>query len=162
MPVKTSKVMDRRQLRFGRMEEILRDAQNLATNGPEKIRAVGNWTPAQVVYHVAVWVKGSIDGFDFRAPLLMRVIGRMIKSSALNKPLRPGFKIQGKMQTTAPPEHITWEYALSLLKAQIDRIQRGDRMRVPSPMFGELSHEEWIQLHCRHAEMHFSFLHPGK
>jgi len=27
-------------------------------------------------------------------------------------------------------------------------------------MFGRYSHEEWNQFHCRHAELHLSFVQP--
>jgi hypothetical protein len=30
--------------------------------------------------------------------------------------------------------------------------------RKPSPLFGELTIDEWNQLHCRHAELHLSFI----
>jgi hypothetical protein len=33
-------------------------------------------------------------------------------------------------------------------------------MTATSPVLGRLSHEQWVQFHCRHAEMHFSFMHP--
>jgi hypothetical protein len=30
--------------------------------------------------------------------------------------------------------------------------------RHPSPFFGTLTNEEWDALHCRHAELHLSFI----
>ena len=30
-----------------------------------------------------------------------------------------------------------------------------------NPFLGELSHEDWIKLNLRHAELHFSFFHPA-
>ena len=42
------------------------------------------------------------------------------------------------------------------------RIEGGERMSKPSPVFGPMTHEEWEQLHCRHAELHFSFIHKDE
>jgi hypothetical protein len=30
----------------------------------------------------------------------------------------------------------------------------------PSPILGTLTHEEWIAMHLRHAELHLGFLIP--
>ena len=46
------------------------------------------------------------------------------------------------------------------LGAAIERAG-SQRMKHPSPVLGKLSHEQWEQLHCRHAELHLSFLHPA-
>ncbi|HWB19451.1 MAG TPA: DUF1569 domain-containing protein [Phycisphaerales bacterium] len=155
--IKTKSVANRRTLRFGRMTDILKDAESLDANGSDKIRSLGNWTPAQVVHHVNLFIVASLDGFNgSRAPLPMRIVGRLIRSSALNKPLKPGFKVPSK--EFEPAADVSWDKALSDLRTLVARINKGERMKHPSPMFGTLAHEEWEQLHCRHAEMHFSFL----
>ncbi|MHC5002301.1 MAG: DUF1569 domain-containing protein [Planctomycetota bacterium] len=155
--VKTRKVADRRSLRFGRMSEILADAEQLGAS--ESLRSSGNWTPAQNVAHVATVIRGSIDGFEASAPWWMRGIGRLIRSRTLNHPMSPGFKVPSNMRSFVPDPSVGWDEALAELRAQIGRLDAGERMTRPSPVFGELSHEEWEQLHCRHAEMHFGFLH---
>jgi len=161
--IKTSKVIDRRTLRFGRMEDILKDVEALdaAQRNGGKIVATGNWTPAQIVWHVNAFIIASMDGFSFRAPLPFRILGKLIKNSALNKPLKPGIKAVGSMKVMMPPADVKWDDAVTSLRKHIGRIAKGEKMRVPSPMFGELAHEEWIQLHCRHAEMHFGFMKAG-
>ncbi len=32
---------------------------------------------------------------------------------------------------------------------------------VPNPVFGALTHEEWMMLHRRHAELHLGYLHAS-
>ncbi len=57
-----------------------------------------------------------------------------------------------------PDDDVTWEQAAACLRAALDRLDGGARMTQPSPVFSDLAHEQWEQLHCRHAEMHFSFM----
>lgn len=159
-PIKTSKVADRRTLRFARLEDIAGDVHEL-DRGDGDVRASGNWTPGQIVHHVAKLMEMSIDGFPAPAPLPIRLIGKLLRSSVLTKPMRAGFKIPGVLRDAAPPEDVTWNAAREYLDAMVARVEAGERMEQPSPAFGPMVHEEWLQLHCRHAEMHFSFMHPA-
>jgi len=158
--IKTRDVAGRRTLRFGRMEDLLKDVEALdahqRTGG--RIVTVGNWTPAQIVWHVNAFIIASHDGFPSSAPWFIRLLGRMIRSRALNKPLKPGIKSPKSMGKMMPPSDAKWDDVVTTLRKQIARQAKGEKMRVPSPMFGDLAHEEWIQLHCRHAEMHFSHM----
>lgn len=155
MTVKTKKVADRRTLRFGRMSEILVDINSF--DNPS-VTACGNWTPAQIVQHLARTIKVSLDGTSNRVPFIMRMFASLVKSSTLNKPMKPGFSLPKSIIEFKPDDNVTWEKAVEDFTAQIRRIENGDRMNKPSPAFGELSHEQWEQLHCRHSEMHLSFL----
>lgn len=162
--IKTGTVKDRRTLRFGRVEDILRDVEwlNSRVEAGAKLRASGNWTPAQVVDHVAKTIVYSIDGFprEARAPLPLRLLGRMIRSSVLIKPTKAGIKLKGSMANALlPAADVTWGQAVTRLGNVIARIKKGERMTAVSPMFGQYAHEEWNQFHCRHAELHLSFVH---
>ena len=158
--VKTSKVKDRRTLRFARLHELLDDVTQCNGN----TRTTGNWTPAQIVGHVAGVIECSLDGFAVpNAPLILRGIAKMRRTSILIKPMRPGMKLPSKFNFLVPPENTTWDQAKEKLRVVVDRIDsKGQKMRHRSPLLGYLEHEEWIQLHCRHAEMHFSFLKAAK
>jgi hypothetical protein len=37
---------------------------------------------------------------------------------------------------------------------------KAEPQRFPSPFLGELTREQWDQLHCRHCELHLSFILP--
>ena len=155
--VRTKRVKDRRSLRFGRMQDLLDDLERLGE--APRIRTSGNWTPGQIVQHVTKLVDGSLDGFGFRAPLPLRLMGKALRSAALNRPLMAGIRLRGRMKQLEPDPSVTWEQAVADLRRQVERIEQGARMTRNSPFLGELVHEEWEQLHCRHAEMHFSFMH---
>ncbi len=45
------------------------------------------------------------------------------------------------------------------LRQAIHRLQTEEK-RAPNPVLGKLTREEWDRLHCRHAELHLSFLVP--
>lgn len=155
--VKTSKVKERRSLRFGRLTDLVSDVEQFEG----RARSTGNWTPAQVVDHVSRVIQCSLDGFPApNASILIRGVAKMMRSSVLNKPMRAGLKYQEKFDFFDPPADVTWEDATTRLKRAIARIDKGEKMPHRSPVLGFLEHEEWIQFHCRHAEMHFSFLHP--
>jgi hypothetical protein len=42
--------------------------------------------------------------------------------------------------------------------SQPSRAPTGELMLSANPSMGPLSHDEWIQVHLRHAELHLSFL----
>ena len=155
--IETKKVAGRRALRFAGMDEILADAEAL---GRGDIRTIGNWSAAQIVDHVALLIGFSIDGFPARAPLALRVFGRMLKKRSLKGGLPAGFKFPANFGFLAPAEDVTWADALNLLRKEIGRARDRGRMTQPSPILGRMSHEDWIKLHCRQAELHFSFMHP--
>jgi hypothetical protein len=157
--VKTPRVTDRRELHFSSMQDILDDVEYLASGDPP--RTTGNWKGGQIVKHVAMLITLSIDGFPVaKAPLLMRVVGRLTRKRALAGPLRAGLNFPRNFDFLAPSAGITWEEAVEYMNETMVRL-RDERMTAPHPFLGKVTHEQWEQFHCRHAEMHFSFMHPA-
>jgi len=157
--VKTKHVKDRRSLAFRSLDDILADAEAMMSRQP--IRTTGNWTAGQIIEHVGLFICWSIDGFPFTMPFPLRFIGPLIKGRAQRKPLQSGIKAPGRMTPHMPGQGVALEDAMRTLRGEIGRVKAGKRMEKPSPLFGKLSHEEWVRIHCRHAEMHFSFMHPS-
>lgn len=152
--IDTRKVSERRTLSFASMKDILDDVTYLDSGDPP--RATGNWTAAQIVQHVGTLIAFSIDGFPGRAPLHLALLGRLMKKRAMAGAAPPGFRTFDFLE---PDRGVAWEEAVAFLGRTIGRLDR-ERMRATSPIFGRLSHEQWVALHCRHAELHFSFIHP--
>ncbi len=148
----------RRSLSFTSMDDLLADVQALAACGAQ---ASGGWTAGQVIWHVAAVIDASVEGVNFTLPLPMRILGRLIRSRSLKKGIPAGvIKIPPQAQAEfAPSPDVTFQTAVDLLTSAIQKAKQR-RMSAVSPVFGKLSHEQWVQLHCRHAEMHFSFLSP--
>jgi len=152
-------VESRRTLRYESLHDILRDAESF---DGATVSAAGGWTPAQIVQHVAKTIRLSIDGTEYRAPLVIRLLARLLKKRTLVSPMKPGFRMPKALQPLfMPDDDVTWEQAIAELRAEVERVERGAAMAQPSPAFGPMSPEEWEHLHCRHAEMHFSFLRAG-
>jgi hypothetical protein len=157
MTVETKRFRDRRVLTFVDLDDVLADVERLDRAGGESIRASGNWTPAQIVQHVAKLIEFSMDGFPGRAPWYLRVPARLMKGRFLTKALPTGLKFPSGMSFLAPEDDVTWPVAIQQLRTAVERAG-GSRMTKPSPLLGPMSHEDWVALHCRHAEMHFSFM----
>lgn len=156
--VKTSKVTDRRELHFSAMQDIQADVEYLDSGDPP--RTSGNWTAGQIVQHVSRFIGFSIDGFpEARLALPLRVLGRLLRGRVLVNPLRSGFRFPRRFEFLAPTPGITWEDAVAGFRETMARLAT-EKMTATSPVLGRLSHEQWVQFHCRHAEMHFSFMHP--
>ena len=72
--------------------------------------------------------------------------------------MRRGLKFPKTFTFLEPDPEISWDEAACYLRDTFGRLE-SHRMTAPSPVLGPLSHEQWQQLHCRHAEMHLGFVH---
>jgi hypothetical protein len=157
MAVKTQTVTGRRQLHFDSVAEILADVERLNA-GP--IKALGNWSPGQVVQHLTIVMTASLDGFHHQAPWFIRLFGKVVKKKMLTWPMSPGFKLPANAAAEMEPAPIEWADAVPRFRAVVGRLQ-SEAKRMPSSFMGVMTREEWDQMHCRHAELHLSFLTPG-
>ena len=53
-----------------------------------------------------------------------------------------------------------WQDALAVLRDAVTRAV-SEGMKKQHAVLGPLTDDEWVKFHCRHAELHFSFLMPG-
>lgn len=156
------KTADRRKLHFASLDDILADAEAITAAGTVDPPVTGNWTAAQNIYHVAFTVEMSNRGFDFSIPLPMKLIGRTLKLFGMHKkPINPGINPPPKVAAAfAPPDEVSVGDALQKLRDEI-AYAKEHGMTFPSPLFGKLSNDDWVQTHCRHAELHFGFIRPA-
>lgn len=148
----------RRQLRFNNLEEILADAETLATGSP---RTLGKWTFAQILEHISQAMTCSLDGFDMQAPWFARVfIAPLVKNSFLTKTMKPGFRLPESAQRLLPASDVSLDAALENLRQVIARYQT-EQATQPHPFLGRLTPQENILLHLRHSELHLSFVVPA-
>ncbi len=150
--VDTKKVTGRRQLHFDTVEEILTDAEQMAAANPTTL---GNWSQGQIYRHQGETMNQSIDGLDISPPWYIKIVGRLIKRRFLTKPMPAGFKLP-KSTKLLPPE-IGLEDGLQYLRDAVARLQN-ETKRADSPLLGKMTNDDWIQLHCRHAEHHSSYI----
>jgi len=147
----------RRTLHFDALGDLSAELDRLeSAHAADTLRSTGNWSPGQILQHLADVHRMSFEGVGFRLALPLRVLGRLMKGRALSRGMRPGFKAPAGL---APDPDVDFDAALGNLREQISRCDRGQRMTQRSPILGPMSHEDWVRLHCRHAELHLGFLH---
>jgi hypothetical protein len=161
--IDTSKVTDRRNLRFNSPDDLWRDVDQIAAaDRAGRLRRTGNWTTGQTFGHLAAWTSFPYDGYPptLRAPWFVILILKGRKNKYLNQGLPAGVHIPKVPGGTAGIEPLALDEGLSRLRGAWDRLRKSPPS-VPNPIFGPLSYQEWINLNLRHGELHLSFLHPG-
>lgn len=156
MPIETAKIEGRRTLHFNTLDDILADVDRLAQG---KVRALGNWSPGQLLKHLTVPMVWCLDGAPFKAAWYIRFFGWLMKKRFLRNSMTAGFKLPDDFARQLVPGETTWEDGLQAFRTLIARMKT-EAQRHPSPFLGDLTREQWEQLHCRHCELHLSFLLP--
>lgn len=155
MPVNVKTVQGRRDVSFQTMDDIIADAERLVAS--LTTRTIGNWSLDKLIMHLAQTVDNSIDGFQLKVPLMIRLIMPFFKSKIINaKELKPGINLPKATIPGAYPAAASLHEALDDLRRAVERTKT-ERMTANHPAFGTMTHEEWNTLHLRHSEMHLSF-----
>lgn len=152
--VNTASVSGRRTLSFHSLDEVFADASALVA--AEESKTIGNWPLNQLLMHLASTINNSIDGFSNQAPLFIRIVGPFLKGGALKK-MRAGIKLPPAAEKSSFPAAASPEEALKQLRLAIGRCKL-ERMNAKHPAFGKMTHDEWVQLHLRHSELHLSYV----
>ena len=158
MSVETKTVPGRRELNFTSLDQVVADAEKLVASPNTKM--LGNWPLGQLLAHLATAVNGSIDGVSVKAPWIARLIGPFLKSRILKNKMKPGFKLPQKFEADFFPAGLTSQEAFDQLRQAVARLQK-EKMTARHPILGAITHDEWNQLHLRHAELHLSFAVPS-
>jgi hypothetical protein len=158
-------VRNRRQIHLQSPSDLLAEVDRIqASASVGSVRPSGNWTAAQAFAHLAKFIEYSFDGFPFRYPWRYRVavwlIRRVSWSWLMQLTFRPGFTNPPVVARAVEADAaVTLEHAGESLRRQVRRILAGEKMVQRSPTGELMSHEQWIECHLRHAELHLSFLH---
>lgn len=161
--VNTKKAM-RRAVRFGAMVEIGEDLTAIeAADAAGTLSTTGNWSAGQVCEHVAIFGECALDGFASKPPAVVRwLVILLFKKKALSgAPLKPGLKLPSSAGYLLPGDDTTLAEGAGRLRVVLGRVAAGERFTHASPIFGELTHEQWTVLQLGHASMHMSFLGLG-
>jgi hypothetical protein len=160
-PVDTGKVAGRRQLRFESIDEMMAEVDRLVqAEKAGRLKRVGNWTLGQALGHLAVWAEYSYSGAPLKPPWFIKLILRLRKQKFLHRPMRAGVRIPGVKGGTLATELMPLEEALGRFQRVMTRLKTEAPM-APNVIFGPLTHDEWIAINLRHAELHLGFLIPG-
>ena len=152
----------RRTLRFHSIDEVLAEAERLVAAEREgRLACVGNWELGKALGHLATWANFAFDGYppEVRAPLPVRTILRLMRGTILNKGMMPGVRVGKIPEGTLGLEPLDADEGLRRFRAAMERL-RTSAPTSANPVFGPLTHEQWIALNLRHAELHLSFQCP--
>ena len=155
--------MRRRRVYLRSLPDLIAEVDRVHAAAVEgRVRPLGNWTTAQTFQHLATFVQCSLDGFAFKYPWPMRwlswLIGRLSWRLLLRLAFRPGFTNPPIAATLEPDAAVPLDVAYADFRQQIGRLVDGERMTERSPTGEKPSHEQWVECHLRHAELHLSFL----
>ena len=153
----------RRPLHFATVADALAEADRLAAaDHCGLLEQRGNWTLGQALGHLATWANFAIDGYPpevAHLPLLVRVIGRLLRNRVIRGPMMSGMRIGRLPNGTLATDVLPTDEGLRRFRAAYERLAIATP--IPSnPAFGPLTHQQWIDLNLRHAELHLGFLAP--
>lgn len=148
----------RRTLRFETADAMMGEMQRLvAAERAGTLSRRGNWTLGQALGHLAAWVDFAFDGYPMKPPpWLIRVIIKFSKNKYVHDRMPAGVRIPGIEGGTKATDVLTTEEGLARFQRAWARL-KSSRPTQESPIFGAMTHEEWIGLNLRHAELHLGF-----
>lgn len=159
--VNTATIKDHRKLRFQSIADVRGEVERLV--GAERagrLRRSGNWTLGQNLNHLAAWINYAFDGFPIRRPPFpIRWLLKGKRKEFTEGAMPRGIRILGVKGGTTATEDVPLDAALPRYLAALERLERNAPTR-ESPIFGPMTHAEWIGLNLRHAELHLGYLHP--
>jgi hypothetical protein len=161
--VDTRSAAARRPVQLRTVADLAAEVERVAAAAAaSRVRALGNWSAAQVLWHLGRLMELSFGGFPFRYPWPVRWPARLLRVLLwrwlLALAFRPGFRNPAVAAALEPEPAVSLAEAVRHVRGQLERISAGERMTAANPSMGPLSHEQWAEVHLRHAELHLSFL----
>jgi hypothetical protein len=82
-----------------------------------------------------------------------------MRNGFLNKGLPAGVYLGRVPGGTFGIDEMSTEDGLAKMRSAFERLSN-HAPTISNLVFGPMSHEDWIKLNLRHAELHLSFFHP--
>lgn len=161
-----TKRAQRRELKFNAIDDLIAELDRIQNAHDDRaLNTTGNWSPGQNLQHCArVWVCG-IEGFPpaMKPPFFVKwIASALFKKRAMSGQTAPaGIKLPRQASPILPDAEVPFEQGMREFRDQIARIERGERFTAYSPIFGEMTHEQWLNLQLGHCQLHLGFLQPG-
>lgn len=151
--------LSRRVLNLQSFEDVLAEVRLLSRVGYHR---VGKWSLGQTCEHLARFMEQSLDGFP-KAPFYAALIRPLARLMYLGKILKQERLPAGvaTMPSLVPAEWEDDDHAVQQLTAAIARIEAADAVFQPSPLFGNLTADQWRKVHLWHCQHHLEFMIPA-
>jgi hypothetical protein len=161
--VNTGRVRGRRLVHLCTIEDLESEVDHVvAAAEAGTVRSLGNWSAAQILWHIGRLIELSFDGFPFRyrrgPAWAMRLLRRISVRWLIALAFRPGFINPSYAATLQPDPLLSLDVAAGYLRRQLARTRGPEQMTKGCSIEGDYCHEQWIYIHLRHAELHLSFL----
>lgn len=161
----STKHAERRDLAFTSTAELAAELDRLERADAEGgVRVTGNWTLGQQADHLARFWRASLDGFPegFKPPAPVRwAVQLLFKKRAVRGAVPPsGMKLPKAASFLLPADGVTTDQGFAALRDCISRTDAGDAFIERSPLFGDLTHDEWLTINLSHCALHLGFAHP--
>ena len=126
-------------------------------------RTRGNWTVAQIYFHLAAAFEASVDGLPPGYPRFVRFVVRPLRSFVTRIRFPPCLPIPKAIASKlSPPQDADQPEQYQRILNAIDRFSNYEGTLSPHPVLGPLNRDEWIGFHLRHAQHHLAFIGPTK
>ncbi len=154
--------MKRRAIDFQALDGVVSEVRQLHENGYD---CVGQWNLAQTCRHLAIGVRGTMDGMGFAMPFWMKfarpvIKWRLFRTRRIPEGIKAPPVLVPERGTGDNTDRADEAAAVAELAEAVHRLAQHRGPVHPSPVTGELTYDEWIQFHCIHAAHHLSFLLP--
>ena len=150
----------RRDIQFNSFDQVIADIEQLLESGAT---TTGQHSFAAIVRHLALTNEMVVgDLVPPKLPWYMRLAMPLLRSSILNGPVKPGFKLPSTdMQSFFwPADDINPTDAFAKFKASVQSYEERGALPI-HPIFGKSTKEQTHGLLLKHAAMHMSFVHPA-
>lgn len=148
--------MPQRVLQLTSFDQVRQEVERLHQQGYER---AGNWDLAQVLNHFSFFLKGSLDGYTFKVPWIIKVLlGKSVKNRILREQrMKSGVFTP---QKPLPPPNADESQAVSEFLELLARFDQHQGEYRESPFFGKLTRDECRQLNLIHCNHHLGYLIP--
>ena len=161
MSVDTKAVEGRRIIKFNCINCLKADLDRIQeAHDAGTLGTIGNWSAGQIMQHDAKLVTFAMDGFPSAAPWFVKAFFMLVVKRRAMKdiPMDPGYTLPNQAAFMLPDDDLSFEDGMAAMRDVVARLDRGDRMDKPSPIFGKVTHDQWMGMMLRHTAMHHSFI----
>ncbi len=166
VPMINTKKADRRELKFGSLADLSAELDRIQhAHDAGTLSTTGNWSPGQNLQHCARLWRFAIDGFPPEAnpPAPVRWVATLLfKKRAVSGAVPPaGLRLPEKTPFLPDRGEVPFEQGMREFRDQIARTLHGEQFTAVSPIFGAMTHDQWLNLQMGHCQLHLGFLQVG-
>jgi len=129
------KALNYRKLRFATIDDCSAEVRSIV--GAEQkgtLRCVGNWTPGQIMAHVAAWIEYGYVGYPIKSPpFFIRWILRLSLRKMLRDGMQRGIRIPGIKDGTVGMDKEETQHAAERLLNALQRLKNARRQLLTAP-----------------------------